>query len=236
MKTGTSLERHIGITSGGPIRAAGRGFATVMVESLGRCAKENRGEEVWLRGAAGDADGKHACIQNETGGYEWVAVGDAEYVFRLAANGSAIGPTIADFFGANSAASLPASSAWELEAHLYFTKTTNGTIIWTITNSAANYTNIAAYQYTTPQAGIGTVGTVQGTGVVTTTTAAAALPVTANYNNGTSHYTRLVATVEMNAAGNVRIRATESAGTITPLRGSFYTLRRLPDSVGTFVA
>lgn len=72
MKTGTSLERHIGIDSGGPIRAAGRGFATVMVESLGRCAKENRGEEVWLRGAAGVADAKYVCLKNASDAYAWV--------------------------------------------------------------------------------------------------------------------------------------------------------------------
>lgn len=176
-------------------------------------------------------------VAGQTLRYNGIAfVNDGDFDFRLTGNGSAIGPTIADFFGANAAASVPASSAWELEAHLFFTKTTAGTVTWTIANSAPNYTNIAAYWYGTPPAGIGALGTIQGAGIVATTTAAAALPVSASLNAGTNHHYRLFATIEMNAAGSVRIQATESAGTITPLRGSFYTLRRIPAASGAFVA
>jgi hypothetical protein len=37
-------------------------------------------------------------------------------------------------------------------------------------------------------------------------------------------------------AGNIRLRVTSSAGTVTPLAGSFYKVRRLPANTGAFVA
>lgn len=160
-----------------------------------------------------------------------------EHIFRLGANGSAIGATIADFFGANSAINLPATSSWELTAHLYYLKSTAGTVTYTITNSAADYTNIVAKYQQSPAAGLGTASTSQLTaGIVSTTTAAAALPATTSLTDAANHYAVITATIEMNAAGNIRIRCTESAGTITPLRGSFYKVRRIPASVGDFVA
>lgn len=160
-----------------------------------------------------------------------------EHIFRLAADGSAIGAGIADFFGANSSIDLPASSTWELEAHLYFLKTTAGTVTYTITNSAANYTNIQAKLIHSRLAGIGAVAATLGAGISNVTTAAAALPATGSLTTGVDHWAIIYATIDMNAAGNIRIRCTESAGTITPRRGSFYKIRRLPDSnVGTFAA
>lgn len=160
-----------------------------------------------------------------------------EHIFRLAANGSAIGATIADFFGANSSINLPATSAWELEAHLYYLKSTAGTVVYTITNSAADYTNITAKYVHWHSTGIqSSTANTFGAGIVTTTTAAAALPATQSLSDAVNHAAIITATIEMNAAGNIRIRCTESAGTITPLRGSYYRIRRLPASVGDFVA
>lgn len=159
-----------------------------------------------------------------------------EHPHVLAADGSALGPTIADFFGATSSISLPASSRWELEAHLYYTKTTAGTVTYTITNSAANYTNIAAKYQQSAAAGMGTAATSSlSAGIKGTTTAAAVLPATTSLTTAVDHFAIITATIEMNAAGNIRIRVTSSAGTVTPLRGSFYKIRRL-DSVGTKVA
>jgi hypothetical protein len=159
-----------------------------------------------------------------------------EHIFELDSNGSAIGAGIADFFGANSSISLPASSRWELEAHLYYLKTTAGTVTYTITNSAANYTNIAATYDQSPAAGMQTAAGGVRAGIVGVTTAAAALPATTSLTTAVNHWAKLYAVIDMNAAGSIRIRCTESAGTITPLRGSYYKLRRLPTSVGTFVA
>jgi hypothetical protein len=160
-----------------------------------------------------------------------------EHIFRLTGDGSALGAGIADFFGATSSISLPATSAWLLEAHLYFLKTTAGTVTFTITNSAANYTNIAARYVGVAAAGFATAATsLVSAGIFGVTTAAAALPATTSLTDATNHHYILYATVEMNAAGNLRIRATESAGTITPRRGSYYKVRRLPANTGTFVA
>lgn len=159
-----------------------------------------------------------------------------DHPYRLQANGAAIGPGIADFFGAISSIPLLASSLWELEAVLYFLKTTAGTVTPTITNSAANYTNIAAHYDMSPPGGMGTVGTTQTAGIDTTTAAAAALPASGSLTDATKHKMTIRASIAMNAAGNIRIRMTESAGTVTPLRGSWYRVRRVPGNIGSFVA
>lgn len=158
-----------------------------------------------------------------------------DHPFRLTADGSAIGAAIADFFGATSSIDLPASSLWELEAVLYFLKSTAGTVTPTITTSAANYTNIAGHYEMSPAGGMGTSGAPQMAGIATTTTAAAALPASASLTDATKHVMVLRASIAMNAAGNLRIQMAESAGTITPLRGSWYKVRRVPGNVGSFV-
>ncbi len=164
-------------------------------------------------------------------------VDGTEYLFRLPANGDPIGNTIADFFGATSAIPLPAASAWELEAKLFYLKSTAGTVTYTLTNSAASYTNIAAYFEQSAAAGIGTASTSQvGAGIVTTTTAAAALPATTSLTDAVNHFAIIHAIIEMNAAGNIRLRCTESAGTITPLRGSRIKLVRVAPNTGNVVA
>lgn len=161
-----------------------------------------------------------------------------QHYFRLTGDGSALGPTIADFFGANSAIDLPASSVWELEAHLYYLKTTAGTVTYTVTNSAADYTNFAGHVIQGAAAGIGATGAQGGFGLVATTTAAAAFPNTASLTSAVNHVAAIFATIEMNGAGNVRIRITTASGggTTTPLRGSFFKLTRVPVSSGIFVA
>lgn len=159
-----------------------------------------------------------------------------QQIFRLAANGSAIGSAIADYFGANSAFPTVTNGIYELTFYCYFLKTTDGTVTWTITNTQT-YTNIAAHYQQSIGTGIATVGDAVSAGIVTTTTAAAALPVTGTVTGGANHWAIIRATAECGTAGNIRLRATESAGTITPLRGSYYTARRLfAGNVGTFVA
>ena len=53
-----------------------------------------------------------------SGTYEYIP----ELVYRLAANGTAFGPAINDFFGANSSANLEASSSYEIRAYCVFLK------------------------------------------------------------------------------------------------------------------
>jgi hypothetical protein len=150
-------------------------------------------------------------------------------------DGSAIS-TIADFFGATSSIDLPASSNWLLEADLFFLKTTNGTIVLTITNSAANYTGISGWYIVDAAAGLGTQAAPAKAGISEVTTAAAAFPATASLTNGTTHHMQVRAVIRMNAAGNIRLRFTASAGSATPQSNSWYSVRRLPGNTGAFVA
>jgi hypothetical protein len=159
----------------------------------------------------------------------------AYHEFLLTADGSAIS-TIADFFGATSSIDLPATSNWLLEADLFFLKTTNGTIVLTITNSAANYTGISGWYSVSAAGGIGTQAAAPKAGISEVTTAAAAFPATASLTNGTTHHMQVRAVIRMNAAGNIRLRFTASAGSATPQSNSWYSIRRLPGNTGAFVA
>jgi hypothetical protein len=217
----------------------GHGFALGHVATLPTCESRRRGEERRVQGGAGVADRLVVCQKGHVDGYAWLDVTAHQHTLELNANGSAIGAAIADYFGSTGtpAISLPASSRWELEAVLYFLKTTNGTVTWTITNSAANYANIAAHWIQVgANTGIGAAGTGLAAGIVTTTTAAAAMAASGSLSTGANHVFHVRATIDMNAAGNVRLRATESAGTITPLRGSYMKVRPLSSPVGDWVA
>lgn len=158
------------------------------------------------------------------------------YLFRLAADGSALGSGIADYFGANSAFPTVANGIYEFNFYCWFLKTTAGTVTWTLTNTQV-YTNLVAEVMAGPAAGIATAGTAQSWGIFGTTTAAAALPASASLTTAVNHYHHIRALAEVGTAGNIRLRATESAGTITPRRDSYYTVSRLaPGNVGSFVA
>lgn len=162
------------------------------------------------------------------------AFDDKWTLFRLAANGAAIS-TIADFFGANSAIPTVLNGVYEMEWHCYFTVATGGTSTWTIVNTQT-VTNMVADWRATPIAGLATQGAVTAAGVITQTAASVALPVTGALS-AASHHHVIRAIIEASAAGNVRLRQTMSAGTSTPLRGSYLRVRRLPaGNTGSFVA
>ena len=143
-------------------------------------------------------------------------------IFRLAANGAAIGAGIADYFGASSAFPTELNGRYEIIYYVYYLKTTAGTVVYTLTNTQT-YTNIAAWYQQAPAAGIATNAAMTAAGIVTTTAAAAALPATASLSSAVNHAAVIYAIAEVGTAGNIRLRATESAGTITPLRGSLAT-------------
>jgi len=156
---------------------------------------------------------------------------------RLTASGAAIGPTIANFFGATSGMGLDASILYELEAVLYFTKTTAGTTTFTMTFSNAPVFNSAHY-VGTPVGGVGTVGTAQTAALAASTAAAGALPVTGSLTTAVNHQYAIRALFQANATtgGTFNLQITSSAGTVTPLAGSYYKLTRLPtDNTGAFV-
>jgi hypothetical protein len=157
-------------------------------------------------------------------------------LFRLTANGSALGPTIADFFGADSALVTELDAIYELVFHVKFLKTSLGTVTWTLTNTAA-YTNLVAQWTASGNAGVGTLASNVTAGIVATTTAAAAMPVGSSLTASANHEVVIRALAECGAAGNLRLRVTCSAGSVTPLRGSYYTARKLSAAnVGTFAA
>jgi hypothetical protein len=155
-------------------------------------------------------------------------------MFRLTANGSAIGPTVANFFGANSAIQLAAGGIYEIEAYCYFTKQTAGTVTVTASSSLAPVNLNGIIQYGAA-AGNGAAQqiTLQGQ-----TVAAAAFAASVSLNNLSGHAFTIRLMIETNVnASNLRFMFTESAGTVTPLRSSYYKVTKLPSgNVGNFTA
>ncbi len=157
---------------------------------------------------------------------------------RLTSNGSTIS-TIANFFGATSNISLVASAFYEIDIYAWFLKTTAGTATWTLTNSAAP-TSQNIYYEMSPITGVvappGTATMLVGQ-VVNDTTATLALTATGTLTTAVNHYMRMKIWLQNGTGTSLKIQATASAGTITPLVGSYYTARRLPaSSVGSFAA
>lgn len=154
--------------------------------------------------------------------------------FRLAANGTAFGPAIGDFFGANSSISLEASSVYEIIGYLVFTKTTAGTATWTLTASSAPTRMVADY-VGSPIAGISAgTPTIAFTG--TQAIATVNFVATGSLSTGVNHTYRFNVQVHTNAATNFRFRLTQSAGTATPLAGSYYSVRKISATTGTYAA
>jgi predicted NAD-dependent protein-ADP-ribosyltransferase YbiA (DUF1768 family) len=149
--------------------------------------------------------------------------------FRLTADGTAIGPTIANFFGATSGKSLDTSAFYEVEYNLYFTKTTAGTVTFTLTYANAPI-NCDANYVGTPVGGVGTVGASQTAALVKSTATASALPVTGSLTTAVNHQYTVKAIFQANATtgGTLNLQVTSSAGTVTPLTGSYYKVTRLP--------
>lgn len=158
----------------------------------------------------------------------------AVYDFRLTANGSAIGPTIADFFGSTSSISLEATSVYDIEIYAYFTKTTAGTATWTLTCSSAP-TLISGYYTACPITGIA-AGAVTSGYAGSQGAATAAFAATGTLSTGVNHWFQFKVQIVTNAATNFRIQLTQSAGTATPLAGSYYSVVRISTSTGTFAA
>ncbi|CAB4121213.1 hypothetical protein UFOVP10_54 [uncultured Caudovirales phage] len=159
------------------------------------------------------------------------------HYFRLTADGSAAGPAISNFFGATSGVTLDANIFYEVEANLFFTKTTAGTATFTMTFTQAPVNNEAWY-VGTPVGGIGTVGTPQTAAIAKSTATAGALPVTGSLTTAVNHQYTLRAMFQANATtgGTLNLQITSSAGTVTPLTGSYYKITRLPSAnSGAFV-
>jgi hypothetical protein len=162
----------------------------------------------------------------------------ATNLFRLTANGAAIGAGIANFFGANSAISVAANADYALEAYCYFTKTTAGTVTVTLTSSQAPLNINGTVDYGAAAGGNAT-GAANRISLFASASTAAAFGASASLTTAVNHAFIIRAIIETHAtnAGNIRINFTSSAGTVTPLRGSYYKLTKLPPgNSGNFVA
>lgn len=161
---------------------------------------------------------------------------ESPHYFRLTSDSTAFGPGIANFFGATSGLSLDPSTFFELEANLYFTKTTSGTVTFTLTfsnapiNANANYVGSQA-------TGIGAVSNPQTAAIVKSTSTAVVIPATGTLSTAANHQYIVRSMFQTNATtgGTINLQITSSAGTVTPLTGSYYKLTRLPAAnTGTF--
>lgn len=174
-----------------------------------------------------DFDGAASYITNDTtSGRGFVPVTQYQ---RLTSNGSTIS-TIANFFGANSNISLVANAFYEIDAYMWFLNTTSGTLVTTLVNSAAPTSQNIIYE-TSPVTGIvappGTATMLSGQ-IVNDTTATKALTATSAITDAVNMYVHLKIWLQNGAGTSLKIQATKSAGTITPLVGSYYTVHRLP--------
>lgn len=156
--------------------------------------------------------------------------------YRITADSAAFGPGITDFFPASSSLNLEASSIYEIDAMVWFLKTTAGTATWTWTFSSA--ASMARSYY------VGTIATGFTTTVVTgapitgyaiqQTSTALAHAATASLTTAVNHHYHFKLHVWTNAATNVRLRLTQSAGTATPRAGSYYAVRKIGANAGVF--
>lgn len=169
---------------------------------------------------------------NTTNGRGLVA--NTQY-FRLAANGAATATTISPFFGTTSSIPLVANGVYEIDIECYFTKTTAGTLVWTLTNSAV-VTNMTANFQMSPITGVATAGAAPLTGyLIAQTAAAAAFGATGSLTTAVNHYIKFKIILENASSTSIRLNVTNSAGTVTPLRGSFWKAARIAN-VGTYAA
>jgi hypothetical protein len=158
--------------------------------------------------------------------------------FYLSAAGSALTGATQNYFGANSAASLAATSTYDIDCYCYFLKTTAGTVQWiptfssaiTVGHSYLEYTPVTGFTTTVITGAMVTAEATQQTTTVLTHTA------TASLTSAVYHIAKLRIRVTTNLACNFRLNNTIGTGTITPQAGSYYTVRKVVTSAGNFVA
>jgi len=158
--------------------------------------------------------------------------------FYLSSAGTAFGPASGNFFGASSAASLAATSMYDIECFCNFSKATAGTAQWiptfssavTVGHSYLEYTPVTGFTTTVITGAMVTAEATQQTTTVLTHTA------TASLTSAVSHIAKLRIRVLTSAACNFRLNLVQSAGTVTPQIGSYYTVRKVVTSSGNFVA
>ena len=162
-----------------------------------------------------------------------------EHFFYMGADGTDRGTSIADLFGANTGVPYVAAARYLVEAWVWYTRTTAGTVIFTLT-ATTNYVNANGHLLHSAAAGQAQTTSLNQSGFEGTTgSTAAVFPATASQTLNTNQMGRMWWVVETNATtpGNMRIRVTNSAGAFVLQRGSYFSVKRLPTTnIGIFVA
>ena len=155
---------------------------------------------------------------------------DNSYQYYVNSTSGAIGSAIADLF-ASAAFTMQAGGIYVIEWHSYLTKTTAGTLTFTVTTSQTPQSVTAGF--CNAQSAL-TASNAVVAGATTTT----AMPASASIATGAVVYipVRAVVTANASTGGTVTLRVTNSAGTVTLGRGSHIIVRRLSGSttVGAF--
>lgn len=158
-----------------------------------------------------------------------------EQTFRLAANGPATTQNVlADFFGTTSSISLEAASTYQITAYCVFLKTTAGTAIFNMLASSAPTRMVGTY-LATPLTGIGS-GNPQWGSAGSQGAISAAFTTTGSLTTAVNHVFQFTMQVQTNLATNFRLQLNTVTGTGTPLAGSYYTVKKISNTTGTFVA
>ena len=156
--------------------------------------------------------------------------------YYLSTNGAATSTTIAPFFGINSSIPLVANGIYEIEMNCNFLKNTAGTLVWTLTNSTT-VTQMHIDAISTPLSGFSTTFSAidlfaQQLGQ---TAASVAFVATGTITAATTQQYRFKISLLNGLSTSLRLNVTNSAGSVTPLTGSYWKATRI-SSVGTYAA
>lgn len=153
---------------------------------------------------------------------------------RLTSNGANIGSAIGDYFAGTTSITLAAASVYEIDYFIHLQKNTAGTLTWTLTASSAPTVMTGVY-YGSPITGVAagtpTTGYAGSRGATT-----AAFAATGSITNNAFMTYMIRTQVFTNLATNFRLRVTNGAGTVTPLAGSYYTVKQISTTTGNFAA
>jgi hypothetical protein len=155
-----------------------------------------------------------------------------ELSYTLAADDTARTVAIADYFPSPSSIPLEDGGSYDIDFNIYFLKTTAGIVTFTLAFDAAPTLVNAHYRLSSS---IGVNAALTGAGVEGVSNTVVSLPITPSLANGVIHYAAIKALVVNDEATNCRLRVTQSAGTLTPQRGSMWTAKRVSGNKGKYI-
>ena len=183
---------------------------------------------------AAEYDGNFLYFTPSTTSGKGLVPNDNYYV--LTSDASAVGATIANFFPGTSSIPLISNGIYEIEYDLYFTKTTAGTLVWTLVNSTT-VTKMHAKFEMSPITGVTSTAAASYllADVANQTTASVAFAATGSLTTAVNHHAKFKILLVNGASTSFRLQVTNSAGTVTPLAGSNWRARRIANT-GTYLA